>query len=68
MELAFLRMVADIPARAQVPLHAFFVVANGDPPKPFVPASAFTHAILLPPSVEPVQVRDGFDAPDGTSV
>ena len=67
-ELAFLRMVADLPSRAQVPLHAFFVVANGDPPKPFMPDSTFTHAILLPPSAEPVEFRDGFDAPDGSSV
>lgn len=67
-ELAFFRMVADLPARAGIPLHAFFVIANGDPPKPFVADSALTHAILLPPSVEAVEFRDGFDAPDGSSV
>ena len=67
-ELAFFRMVADLPARAAVPLHAFFVIANGDPPKPFVAESLLTHAILLPPSAEAVEFRDGFDAPDGTSV
>ena len=67
-ELGFLRMMAELPARARIPLHAFFVVANGEPPKPFVPESTFTHAILLPPSAEPVELRDGFDAPDGTSV
>jgi hypothetical protein len=67
-ELAFFRMVADLPARAGIPLHAFFVIANGDPPKPFVAESLLTHAILLPPSVEAVEFRDGFDAPDGSSV
>lgn len=67
-ELAFFRMVADLPARAKIPLHAFFVVANGDPAKPFVADSLLTHAILLPPSAEAVEFRDGFDAPDGSSV
>jgi len=67
-ELAFFRMVADLPARAAIPLHAFFVVANGDPAKPFIPESLMTHAILLPPSAEAVEFRDGFDASDGTSV
>jgi hypothetical protein len=67
-ELAFLRMVADLPTRAKVPLHAFFTIANSDPPVPFNPNTAMTHAILLPPSAEGVEFRDGFDAPDGTSV
>ena len=67
-ELAFLRMVADLPAREGIPLHAFFVIANGQPAKPFVIDSALTHGILLPPSAEEVDFRDGFDAPDGTSV
>ena len=67
-ELAFLRMVADLPNRAKVPLHAFFVIANSDPPIPFIPESGMTHAILMPPSAEAVDFRDGFDAPDGTSV
>jgi hypothetical protein len=67
-ELAFLRMVADLPSHAGVPLHAFFVIANGQPAKPFVPDSLLTHGILLPPSAEEVELRDGFDAPDGTSV
>lgn len=67
-ELAFLRMVADLPARAGIPLHAFFVIANGEPAKPFAADSALTHGILLPPSAEAVELRDGFDAPDGTSV
>lgn len=67
-ELAFFRMVADLPARAGIPLHAFFVIANGDPAKPFVAESQLTHAVLLPPSAEAVELRDGFDAPDGTSV
>lgn len=66
--LAFFRMVADLPARAGIPLHAFFVIANGDPVKPFVADSPLTHAILLPPSAEAVEFRDGFDAPDGSSV
>jgi hypothetical protein len=67
-ELAFFRMVADLPARAGIPLHAFFVIANGDPAKPFIADSLLTHAVLLPPSAEAVEFRDGFDAPDGTSV
>ncbi len=67
-QLAFLRMVADLPVRAQVPLHAFFVLANGDPAGPFVPDSKLTHAVLLPPAYEKVEFRDGFDASDGTSV
>jgi hypothetical protein len=67
-ELAFLHMVAGLPAQAGIPLHAFFVVANGDPPKPFIDDSVLTHGILLPPSAEPVEFRDGFDAPDGSSV
>jgi hypothetical protein len=67
-QLAFLRMVADLPLRAKVALHAFFVLANGDPAGPFVPDSKLTHAVLLPPAYEPVGFRDGFDAPDGTSV
>jgi hypothetical protein len=67
-ELAFLHMVAGLPAQAGIPLHAFFVIANGDPPKPFIDDSVLTHGILLPPSAEDVEFRDGFDAPDGTSV
>jgi hypothetical protein len=67
-ELAFLRMVADLPTRAQVPLHAFFTIANSEPPVPFNPDTAMTHAMLLPPSAEAVDFRDGFDAPDGSSV
>ncbi len=67
-QVEFLRKVSRAPAKTDFRPAAFMALPNGMPPEPFSQSSNLTHAALLPPWHEPTALRDGFDAPDGTSV
>ena len=67
-EVELFRKVARLPLFTDLRPEAFLALPNFIPPRPFVRGSSLTHSVLLPPLAEPPEVREGFDAPDGTSV